>query len=235
MKKIFIVALLCVGLLTEAQVKTPQASPTSKTEQVVGLTNVVIEYSRPSIKGRTVYGELVPFGKRWRTGANANTTVSFNENVTIAGKELKAGKYALFTIPRADNWDVIFYSDTNNWGLPQDWDDTKVAVQTTIKPQIVGNSTETFTIEVGNLSNDGATLDILWERTKVSVPFTVPTKEMAMQSISKTLAGPAQSDYYSAAQYYYQSEQDLNQALTWINESLALTPKEKMLPFGIIV
>ncbi len=232
MRKIFIVAFLMASLFTvEAQVKTPQSSPVGKIEQVVGLTEVKIEYSRPSIKGRTVYGELVPFGKRWRTGANANTTVSFSDDVVINGKTLKEGKYALFTVPRADNWDVIFYKDVNNWGLPQEWDDTKVALQVTIKPQVISNSVETLTMDVGNITNDGASLDLLWERTKISVPFSVPTKEMAMESITKTLAGPSQGDYYSAAQYYFQSEQDLNQALTWVNTAISLTPKGQDAPF----
>ncbi len=101
MKKVILSAALLFALTTmEAQVKTPQASPISKVEQTVGLTNVEIEYSRPGSKGRTVFGELVPYGKLWRTGANANTTVAFSEDVTIDGKLLKKGKYALYTLPK---------------------------------------------------------------------------------------------------------------------------------------
>ncbi len=232
MRKITIVALFCASVLSlNAQVTTPQASPLSKVEQVVGLTNVQVEYSRPSAKGRTVYGDLVPYGKNWRTGANANSTVSFSDAVTINGKELKAGKYALFTTPKADSWDVIFYADTNNWGLPESWDESKVALKTTVKPETLTKSVESFTIEVGNLSNDGANLDILWERTRVSVPFTVPTQNLAMASIEKALAGPSMSDYFSAAQYYYQSDKDLNKALLWINNAVSMTPAGKDTPF----
>lgn len=232
MKKLLFTALLFGAIsFTSAQVKTPQASPFSKVEQTVGLTEVHLEYSRPGAKGRTVYGDLVPFGKHWRTGANANTIVSFSTDVTIQGKELKKGTYALFTTPKADSWDVIFYTDTNNWGLPQKWDDAKVALQVSIKPETLSKSVESFTIEISNLTNDGATLDIAWERTRVSVPFSVPTQSIAMSSIEKALAGPSRADYYSAAQYYYQSNQDMSKALSWINEAISMTPSTEDAPF----
>lgn len=232
MKKLLLFSLLvCFSTTNFAQVKTPQASPLSKVEQIVGLTTVQVEYSRPSAKGRPVYGDLVPFGKNWRTGANANTIVTFSDNVTFGGKELKAGKYALFTVPMADKWDVIFYTDTDNWGLPQEWSEEKVALRITSKPEVTSKSVETFTIEINNLSNDGATLDIIWERTRVSTPFTVPTQKIAMSSIEKALAGPAMSDYFSAAQYYYQSDKDMNKALTWINNAISMTPSGKDTPF----
>ena len=136
MRKIIVMlAVILANFMVEAQVKTPQSSPSAKVEQVVGLTTVQVEYSRPSAKGRTVYGDLVPYGKMWRTGANANTTISFSEDVKIAGKDLKKGKYALFSTPKADNWEIIFYSDTNNWGLPDNWDESKVALKVTVKPE----------------------------------------------------------------------------------------------------
>lgn len=232
MKKLLLgFALMGLFVTGTAQVKTPQASPFSKTEQVVGLTNVEIEYSRPGVKGRTIYGDLVPFGKHWRTGANANTIIGFNNDVEINGKKLTAGKYALFTTPKADSWDVIFYNDTNNWGLPQKWDDAKVALTTTVKPVALSGSVETFTIEVSNITNNSATLDLVWEKTRVSVPFNVPTQDLAMASIEKTLAGPSMSDYFSAAQYYYQSDKDMKKALLWINNAVSMTPAGKDTPF----
>ncbi|BCY28997.1 DUF2911 domain-containing protein [Flavobacterium okayamense] len=232
MKKLFLTLALSLAIFaSNAQVKTPQSSPLSKVEQVVGLTSVTIEYSRPSIKGRIVYGDLVPYGKNWRTGANANSTVTFSDAVTINGKELKAGKYALFTTPKADSWDIIFYSDTNNWGLPESWDESKVALRASVKPETLSKSVETFTIELANISNDGATLDLLWERTRVSLPFSVPTQTLAMASIEKALAGPSMGDYFSSAQYYYQSDKDLNKALLWINNAISMTPAGKDTPF----
>ncbi|MEZ4853729.1 DUF2911 domain-containing protein [Flavobacterium sp.] len=221
MKKGFILLLVfTLNSFLYAQVKVPQASPAAKVEQVVGLTTVNIEYSRPSIKGRTVYGDLVPFGKYWRTGANACTTIHFSTDVTIDNKTLKAGKYALYTLPKADTWTVIFYNDTTAWGLPQEWNDEAVALRVMINPTILSQSVETFTIQVDNITNDSATLDILWERTKITVPFTVPTKDIALASINKVISGPARADFYAAAQYYYQSNQDLNQALLWVDKAV---------------
>lgn len=229
MKKIMLTAVFAFATLAmQAQVKTPQASPSTKIEQVVGLTDVEIDYSRPSTKGRTVYGELVPYGKLWRTGANANTTITFSEDVTIDGKTLKKGKYALYTLPKADSWDVIFYADTDNWGLPENWDDTKVALRTTVKPETLNRKVETFTIGVNNVDNDSAFLELSWEKTIVAVKFEVPTQKTAMKSIEKTLAGPSSSDFFSSAQYFYQSNGDLNKALTWVNKAVEM---EKEAPF----
>jgi len=235
MKRILLIlTIFMVNFVLEAQVKTPQASPLAKIDQVVGLTNIQIEYSRPSAKGRTVYGDLVPFGKNWRTGANANTTISFSEDVTIAGKILKKGKYALFSTPKADSWDIIFYTDTNNWGLPSEWNESKVALRTTVKQETLPKSVESFTIFLNNLSSDSGVLELSWERTIVSVPFSVPTQETALKSIEKTLAGPTSSDYFSSAQYFFQTNGDLNKALQWINSAIALSPKESDVPYWFL-
>ena len=232
MRKIIVMlALVLANFVVEAQVKTPQSSPLAKVEQVVGLTNVQLEYSRPSAKGRTVYGDLVPFGKMWRTGANGNTTISFSDDVKVAGRELKKGKYALFTAPKADSWDVIFYTDTNNWGLPEKWDDTKVALKVTLKPETSNKSVESFTISLNNLTSDAGVVEISWERTSVAIPFTVPSEEMAMKSIEKTLAGPTAADYFSSAQYFYQTNKDMNKALTWVNNAISNSPKDRDVPF----
>ncbi|NHN24461.1 DUF2911 domain-containing protein [Flavobacterium jejuense] len=232
MKKLFFTGLLALAILsTEAQVKTPQASPAAKVEQVVGLANVQIDYSRPGAKGRTVYGDLVPYGKNWRTGANANTTISFDQDIKVNGKELKKGKYAIYTTPKADSWDVIFYTSTDNWGLPENWDETKVALRTTVKPETLMKPVESFTLSINNLTNDSASLDLAWERTIVSVPFTVPTNEVAMASIEKALAGPSYGDYFSAAQYFYQINKDLDKALTWVNKAIELVPSGSETPF----
>ncbi|UUC43833.1 DUF2911 domain-containing protein [Flavobacterium cerinum] len=226
MKRIIITAAFFIATLAiEAQVKTPQASPKAEIEQVVGLTQVELDYSRPTAKGRGVFGELVPYGKVWRTGANANTTVSFSDDVVIDGKTLKKGKYALYTLPKADSWDVIFYTETNNWGTPQKWDDSKVALRTTVKPETLGRKVETFTITVNNIDNDFGSLEISWEKTLIAVKFGVPTQKAAMKSIEDALAGPKADDYFSAAQYYYQSGADMNKALDWVNKAIGGKPE----------
>lgn len=223
MKKLCIALVALVACNLSAQVKTPQASPKAEVKQVVGLTDVEVSYSRPSTKGRIVYGNLVPFGRVWRTGANANTTVSFSEDVVIDGKTLKKGKYALFTSPKADSWDIMFYTDTDNWGEPENWDESKVALKTTAKTEILSRPVETFTIGVNALDNNFGHLELSWERTLVSVKFEVPTAKTAMASIDKVLAGPAANDYFQAAQYYYQSGGDQKKALEYVNKAVSMS------------
>ena len=234
MKKIFIAAAFVLTFMVNgsAQITTPQASPKAVIEQTVGLTNVKIEYSRPSAKGRSVYGELVPFGRMWRTGANANTIVTFSNDVVIGGKTLPAGSYALFSQPKADAWDVVFYDDTNNWGLPEKYDDKKEVLRTSVKPEFLGRNVETLTIGVNNLDNDYGFLEIAWEKTMVAVKFEVPTKATAMKSIETAMAGPSANDLFAAAQYYYQSNGDQSKALAWINQSIAKSGQEP--PFYIL-
>jgi tetratricopeptide (TPR) repeat protein len=221
-KLIYVMVMFIANYAIEAQVKTPQPSPKATVSQVVGLTDVSIDYSRPSMKGRTIFGDLVPFGKLWRTGANSNTTISFSDDVIIDGKTLKKGKYALFTTPKADSWEVIFYSDTDNWGTPDEWDETKVALKTNAKPETLNRSVESFTIAIGNLDNNYAHLEISWEKTLVPVKFEVPTQKTAMASIEKALAGPTSGDYFSSAQFFYQSNGDSYKALEYINKAIDL-------------
>jgi Protein of unknown function (DUF2911) len=223
MKKIiFIFAMIIANYVSEAQIKTPQPSPKSTITQVVGLTNVEIVYSRPSAKGRDVFNNLVPFGKLWRTGANENTTISFSEDVVIDGKTLPKGKYALYTTPRADNWEIVFYTKTDNWGNPESWDETKVALKTTVKSEHIDRMVESFTIGINNLDNNFAHLELSWEKTIVAVKFEVPTAKTALASINKVLAGPSAGDYFSAAQYYQQSNGDMAKALEYINKALEM-------------
>ena len=228
---IFVLATMIASYVLHAQVKTPQPSPHSTLTQVVGLTDVTVDYSRPSAKGRVIFGDLVPFGKLWRTGANANTTVSFSEDVIINGTTLKKGKYALYTTPKADMWEVIFYTDSDNWGTPENWDANKVAYTTNVDPIALGNSTESFTISINNLTNDSATLDIAWEKTMVSLKFEVPTQKTAMASIDKALAGPTAGDYFSAGQYFFQSNGDMNKALEYVNKALSMAKPGEDLPY----
>lgn len=232
MKKIFIVlAMVIANFAIEAQVKTPQPSPNTVVKQVVGLTDVELEYSRPSSKGRTIFGDLVPFGKQWRTGANANSTISFSDDVVIDGKILKKGKYAVFTLPKADNWEVIFYTDTDNWGLPEAWDEAKVALKTNAKPEMLNRKVETFTMAINGLDNDFGHLEISWEKTLVAVKFEVPTQKAAIASITKALAGPTAGDYFSSAQYYFQSNGDLNKALEYVNKAIEMVKPGTDIPF----
>ena len=149
MKKFLL--LVCVALVSfsmESQINTPQPSPSSKLMQKVGLTDVTIEYSRPSMRGRTIFGDLVPFDKIWRTGANARTKITFSDDVTISGKELKAGTYAIFTKPGTTAWEVIFYTDADGGGAPSELDESKVAARTTAEVYTMPEDVQTFTIVI---------------------------------------------------------------------------------------
>ena len=227
MKKFIVaLALMMVSFAIDAQVKVPQPSPKSTLTQVVGLTDVEVEYSRPSSKGRVVFGNLVPFGKLWRTGANGNTTISFSDDVVISGITLKKGKYSLFTTPKVDSWEVVFYSDTDNWGTPETWSEAKVALKTTVKSEVLNRNVESFTVSINNLDNNFAHLELSWEKTLVAIKFEVPTQKNAMASIDKTLAGPTAGDYFAAAQFYNQSNGELPKALTYVNKALDLNDKK---------
>jgi len=223
MKKIvFLLLMLFSSLTFQSQIVTPQPSPKCVLNQIVGLTDVEIEYSRPGVKGRNVFGDLVPFGKVWRTGANANTTISFSEDVVIDGKTLKKGKYALYTIPKVESWEIIFYSKTDNWGNPEVWNESDVALRTSVVPQILNRNVESLTIDINNLDNNFGFLNLSWEKTLVALKFEVPTQKMAMASIDKIMAGPSSGDYFSSAQFYLQSNGDLSKALTYVNKALEL-------------
>ena len=221
-KKLFILCLF-VGFSStvNAQIKTPQPSPTAKLEQVVGLTDVSVEYSRPGMRGRTIFGDLVPYGKTWRTGANANTKITFSDNVTIDGKELKKGTYAIFTIPNETSWDVIFYSESNNWGTPKKWDESNVAVKTTAKVEAMPMPIESFTISIDDLTTGSAVIGFLWENVYVGVKVEVPTDKITSKSIETVMAGPSGNDYFQAATYYHTEGKDLNKALEWMKLATA--------------
>ncbi len=224
MKKIFtIVLFLAVSLGIQAQLETPQPSPFSKLEQKVGLTDVTLEYSRPGMKGRTIFGDLVPYGKLWRTGANKNTMITFSDDVMIGESKVKAGSYAIFTTPNKTSWDVVFYGDTKNWGTPREWDDSKVVAKVTAEVMKMPMKMETFTMLLDDLSNDSATLGFLWEDVYVGVKIAFPTGEKVAKNIEKVMAGPGANDYYAAASYMFEADGDLNTAITYIDKAVELT------------
>lgn len=224
MNKIIIaLAIFIANFTIEAQIKTPQASPKATVFQTVGLTDVEIVYSRPAARGRAVFGNLVPFGKVWRTGANENTTISFSEDVLIDGKTLPKGKYALYTVPKIESWEVIFYSTTNNWGNPEVWNEGNVVLRTTVKEEALAKPVESFTIGINNIDANFAYLDMAWENSSVSMKFEVPTQKVTLANIEKALAGPTSGDYFSAAQYIYQSNGDNTKALAYIDKAVNMS------------
>lgn len=224
MKKLLLLALVfSVSFTGYAQVKTPQPSLAAKVEQKVGLTDVTLEYSRPNMRGRTIFGDLVPFGKVWRTGANANTKITFSDDVMVGDSKLKAGSYAIYTTPNASSWEVVFYSDSDNWGTPQTWDETKVAAKVTAEVEAMPMPIESFTMSFDDLKSNSAVLGMLWENVYVGVKFTVPTDEKVSASIENAMAGPQASDYFSSARYYLEEGKDIKKAVMWIDKAVDMT------------
>lgn len=221
MKNILIaIAIFIANFTIEAQVKTPQSSPKATVFQTVGLTDVEVVYSRPGARGRAVFGNLVPFGKLWRTGANENTTISFSDDVTIDGKLLKKGKYALYTIPKIGSWEIIFYATTDNWGTPEEFKEENVSLRAIVKEESLPKAVETFTIGINGLDANFAFLEMSWENSSVALKFEVPTQKTAIANIEKALAGPTAGDYFSAAQFLYQSNGDNTKALVYVDKAI---------------
>ncbi|UCD60542.1 MAG: DUF2911 domain-containing protein [Flavobacteriaceae bacterium] len=226
MKKLALLICVVMGSVSlNGQITTPAPSPAAKISQTVGLTDVTVEYSRPSMRGRTIFGDLVPYDKLWRTGANKNSIITFSDDVTIAGQKVKSGSYAVYTKPGLTSWEVIFYADPNNWGTPQNWDDSKVAAKANIEVYTMPLDVESFTMSIDALHNNGATLGILWANVYIGVPFEVPTAEKAVKSIESVMNGPSANEYFAAASYYFQEGKDLAKAKEWIDKAVSMNDK----------
>jgi hypothetical protein len=174
------------------------------------------------MRERNIFGELVPYGKMWRTGANKNTTITFDKDVIIGSKEVKAGAYAIFTKPNAQSWEVYFYSDTSNWGTPSAWENDKVVAS--IKANVVAMpmEVETFTISFDAITNDSATLGFRWDHTYVAVPISFFTDTQVTKSIESVMSGPNAGDYYTAAVYYLNADKDIKKAKNWIDKAIEM-------------
>ena len=221
MNKKLLITILTIFLSSFifSQIETPQPSPLSKFSQKVGLDNVNIEYSRPSARQRIVFGTLIPFGEKWRTGANENTKITFEDNVKIQNKLIKKGTYSIYTIPNLNSWNLIFYKKYDNWGLPRDWDDDLVEIEVSANTISLPFYIETFTISLNNLNNNGCTLDIFWENTLVSFNINSLTQDKVVKSINNTLNdNPSSQDYYKAAVFYLEEDLDIKKAKLWIDK-----------------
>jgi len=222
MKKIILSIAFGVASILSAQVVTPKASPAAKLQQKVGLADIQIEYARPGAKGRVVFGDLIPYGQMWRLGANENTKITTSEALIFGKDTLAAGTYALFAKPGQTSWELYFYTDYSNWGLPEPWDPTKVRLQVTAGVQKIQDYQENLAFQIDALSNNGGTLLITWENTKVSLPFALNTKAKVLASIDKTMAGPSANDYHAAATYYFNENLDLKKALEWSTKAVEM-------------
>ena len=225
MRSIFFTILFLASYFNYSQIKTPRVSPASSIEQMVGLTEIEVEYSRPSKRGRDIFGNVVPYGKIWRTGADNCTTISFSTDVVIDSQTIQSGKYSIFSIPNKESWDVILYSDTDLWGVPRDWDENKIVFKSNYQINKSANSSvkEMFTISFDNVTNNDVDMIFSWDDVSVTVNIVVPTRRIVSDNIKKVMVGsPSPSDYYSAAVYYKQENINLDIALKWINKAIDL-------------
>lgn len=225
MKKSLFLLLCCAmgTTILNAQLQTPDPSPAAKMEQKIGLTDVTVEYSRPSKKGREIFGELVPFDAVWRTGANAATKITFSDDVTFGGSEVKKGSYALMTKPGKKSWSIMLYPhNSTSFGSYLEAEVKPITVMTESIEMPKATDVETFTIGFDGLTNHGGTLYLLWERTFVPVDIKVNTDKTVEASITKVMGGPSANDYFRAASYYYAEKKDLNKALEWVNKSISM-------------
>lgn len=224
MKKYILSALVITGLSLSGQ-DLPMPSPSAEMEQRVGLTDIKIEYSRPGVKDRVVFGELVPYGEVWRTGANKVPSITFSSDVRFGNKNVEAGTYAIFTIPNKDTWTVILNSNTEQWGTSEyDESENVVAVEVMSEEALM---TETFTIDINDIRDNSATLVLRWEKTQVKVPLKVEVHPIAVANIEQAIAEKEGSDeawrvYRNAAGYYYNSKTDMDMALSYVNQSISL-------------
>ena len=218
MKKLsflFSAALISAGLFAQDM---PQPSPNASVMQRVGLTDITVAYSRPAVNKRVIFGDLVPFGELWRTGANKITNITLSTDANLGGQDLKAGTYSLLTVPEADQWTIIFNKNTEMWGTggyKQSDDAMRVRV-----PVGQGPFTERFTISIENMTDNSADLIFMWSTTKVVVPITVDTDKMVEAGLNKALMDAART-CRSAAEAS-QKAKDYDKALMYIDQSIAL-------------
>lgn len=215
--------IFCCSAATFAQIKTPAASPSQVVKQAFGLGEITIDYSRPVVKGRTIFGDLVPYGKIWRTGANSTSKLTFSTDVTIAGKVLPAGTYGLYTIPNKTSWEVMLTKDLQLGGNVADYKTENEVLRFTVKPMPISYQIESFTIMVSDVAPSKANIEIMWDKTFVSFPVTADVDATVMKSIDSSLASD-KPDYFSAATYYYNTGKDAKKALEWVTKATDANP-----------
>ena len=219
MKKIFLLLAITACSVSFAQtLVTPQPSTTQTIKQNFGLSTIELSYSRPNAKGRVIFGELVPFGKVWRTGANQASTLTFGDDVTIGDKKIAAGKYGLLSIPNKDNW-ILIITKQLDVTSPAAYKEENDLVRVNVKPMAVANKVETFTMQFSNVKPSSCELNLQWENTTVSLPISTDVDSKVMSQIDNIMTKD-NLPYFNAAMYYLESGKDLNQALTWFNKAI---------------
>ncbi|UOQ99659.1 DUF2911 domain-containing protein [Hymenobacter sp. 5317J-9] len=220
----FLATALLLATAAQAQTKltAPPLSPTTRIHQNFSTSYIDLTYSRPSLRGRTAFGSLVPFGTVWRTGANTITKLRFGEEVKINGQAVPAGAYALLTIPDAKEWTFILNRDTAQWGS-YEYKPALDVLRVKAKPTKLAAPVETMSLSVENLRPNAADLVVSWDRTQVALPLTADPDRMVMAQIEQAMKGE-KKPYITAAQYYYNTGKDLTPAIGWVDEAIKASP-----------
>lgn len=224
-KSITLALIILLGSNAIAQqLKVPAASPTQTVKQAFGISEITIEYSRPGVKGRVVFGEVVPFGKIWRTGANSTTKITFGDDVKIEGVDVKAGTYGFYTIPNADSWEIMLYKDLTLGGNVANYKTENEVIRVKVKPTVLANKVETFTMGLSDITSTTANIELTWENTKVAISVVTEIDSKIMKTIESTIVQDTRP-FYQAASYYYENNKDLKQALEWTEKAIVANPK----------
>ena len=220
-KKSFLILLTLIIVKSSfAQLKSPNASPRSNISQIIGLVSVNLDYSRPSKKSREIFGGLVPYNKIWRTGANNPTTISFSDYVKINNQLISAGEYHLYSVPTESTLDLVIYEKTDAWGSLPTFDKSKVVARISSDFIDLPNTVETFTISFENISNNGSTLNIMWDNKLAIYNIDALTKDKMINNINNVMNNnPSSNDYSRAAMYYFEEDIDIEKAMEWINKA----------------
>ncbi|MBU6158269.1 MAG: DUF2911 domain-containing protein [Bacteroidetes bacterium] len=224
--KRLILLLSAIGTLQlgfAQQLKVPAPSPAQYIKQDFGLGNIEINYSRPSKKGRTIFGDLVPYGKVWRTGANSASTIQFSDEVIIGGVTVKPGKYGLLTIPGTNEWTIIVSKQTDVTS-PAEYKQEEDVVRVNAAVKSLKEAVESFTIEIANVAATSCDLLLSWENMSVSLPIKTEIDSRVMKQIEQVLIKDNRP-YFSGAAYYIDNGKDLNQAVIWLDKAIANNPK----------
>jgi hypothetical protein len=222
MKNSLLVLLILCGVTVSAQIETPAPSPLSTIEQKVGLSDVSITYSRPSVKGRTIFGDLVQYGEMWRWGANASTKFTTSDDIKIEGHDVPAGTYAMYAIPGQETWTIVIHKNTSYWGTGgSKYKESEDLVRFEVK----ANSSypvkvETMTFQFSNITTSGCDIEFMWENTQLSMKVETQVDAQVMKEIEMKMKGVSSATYYQAARYYYENDKDMNKAFEWINKAL---------------
>ncbi len=213
-----------IGTLNAQSLKVPAPSPSQTVKQAFALSEISLDYSRPSAKGRVVFGDVVPFGKIWRTGANGATKLTFGDNVKIEGMDVPAGTYALYTIPNKDSWDILIYKDLSLGGDVANYKKENELTRFTVKPKQLNDKVETFTIEFADITPRSTNILLKWENTVVAMNVTTEIDEKIMKAIDANVVNDNRP-YFQAASYYYDTNKDMAKANEWVDKAITSNPK----------